>query len=86
MWSAIRGRWKLIRNDKTGRKELYDLIEDPAESVDLIEDRADVAAGLDRALVDFERETRRLEGERVEVEIDDDLYEHLNELGYVGND
>jgi arylsulfatase A-like enzyme len=86
VWSAIRGRWKLIRKDKVNEIELYDLLEDPGEQHDLSKERPELVAELSRELERFERETERLEGARVEVEVDEDLFEHLEELGYTGDD
>ena len=86
VWSVIRGRWKLIRKDKTGERELYDLYADPGEANDLAAERSQLVEELSRELAAFERETARLEGEHIEVEVDDELFEHLDELGYTGDD
>ena len=33
--AIIRGRWKLLQNEPSGRFELYDLVDDPLEQTDL---------------------------------------------------
>lgn len=82
VWSAIRGRWKLIRRDREAGIELYDLHEDPGELRDLAGERPELVEELSHALATFEERTERLEGERVEVQVDSELFEHLRELGY----
>ena len=47
--------WKLIRRHPDGPDELYDMVHDPGERVNLIDrpDCADVQADLDARLMDF---------------------------------
>ena len=50
--AMVRGRWKLIASTR-GRRELYDMVSDPTESMDLSASRADVASELERLLQDW---------------------------------
>ena len=47
------GRYKFILTLESGRKELYDLQEDPGETVDLVETQAKVAYEMEQALVEW---------------------------------
>ena len=56
--SAIRdGAWKLIEFHTDGRRELFDLVQDPGERVNLILKRADVANRLAARLDRWRKET-----------------------------
>jgi arylsulfatase A-like enzyme/Flp pilus assembly protein TadD len=80
-WSPLRvlldGQWKLIQSTST---ELYDVVRDPEERVNLVERHASVAAALRaRALQLFSS------GQVTRSTIDRDAAERLRALGYVGS-
>jgi arylsulfatase A-like enzyme len=50
IYSIVAGRFKLIVHGEDGRRELYDLLDDPAEQNDIAADELEVAAQLARAL------------------------------------
>jgi hypothetical protein len=51
----VLGRWKLIVAVPYGSAELYDLLEDPGERVNLVDVRQDIAATLAAALLPLTR-------------------------------
>lgn len=67
-----------------GDNELYHLVEDPAESDNLIERQPEVADRLARALMDLETRRPRWEGEVDTSPLTDQEWEKLRSLGYVG--
>jgi len=63
MAAAIRdGRHKLIKQLRTGTLELYDIVEDPSESTNLLEREPAVAARLHRRLRHHIRQMQRVTG------------------------
>lgn len=82
LWAAIQGDWKLILNEWSGQKQLFDTRLDPRERTTQLEPRADVAERLELALDRFRTEARPLEANRVEVPLDEELLRHLDDLGY----
>ena len=81
---ARSARWKYLRREHDGREELYDLVADPAESVNLAEREPEVRRGLAeftarrRALL----EARAIEPAPGEPD-DPETLERLRALGYV---
>jgi choline-sulfatase len=80
------GGWKLMRQRKTGRTLLFDLVLDPGELEDLASQRpervAELLARLDRAVAEAEA----LAGEFVRagpLQLSDEEIERLRALGYV---
>ncbi|HKJ23551.1 MAG TPA: sulfatase-like hydrolase/transferase, partial [Myxococcota bacterium] len=83
--AVIGPRFKLIRDDRRGRVELYDLANDPHERRNLARGGTSPAVdALQRELYDFTtRELPPLGGASDEVPIDPELRERLRQLGYV---
>jgi arylsulfatase A-like enzyme len=80
--SAIRhGRYKLIVDRDTRTRELYDLVEDPRERVNVESARADALEPLLDALERFTAVRREA---APAPELDPELEERLRALGYVG--
>jgi arylsulfatase A-like enzyme len=84
--ALVLGRHKLIRDELSGRVELYDVISDPHER----DDRAAAQPEVVRALQDeMDRQLELLDagsgaGER--LELSPEQLEHLRALGYVGDE
>lgn len=78
---ARRGSFKLITNLETGRRELYDLVTDPAEQRDLSEARPEVAEELSDLMNQFF--VQHDEGKATTLELDPEMIERLRQLGYV---
>jgi arylsulfatase A-like enzyme len=83
--AVIGPRFKLIRDDRRGRVELYDLTNDPGERRDLARGGPSPAVdALQRELYAFTtRDRPDLGGSADEVPIDAELRERLRQLGYV---
>ena len=86
LWAAIRGDWKLIDNPGAEASLLFDMRADFAELNDLTGTRAEVAADLGAQLSAFREQYPIPTGQLVEVKVDDELFEHLEKLGYVDGD
>jgi arylsulfatase A-like enzyme len=50
IYSIVAGRFKLIVHDEDGRRELYDLLDDPEEKSDIAASKPEIAAQLAKAL------------------------------------
>ena len=93
---AWRGRFQRVRTalfdgpDKLiassdGRHELYDLQQDPHETHDLMPERADLGAGLLRALDAFQKKRGSYDGPLgAASDLTPDQLEELHALGYIG--
>jgi arylsulfatase A-like enzyme len=84
--ALVVGRHKLIRDDLSGRVELYDLVSDPDERDDLAAAQPKVVQALQEEL---ERQLALLDassdgGER--LDLSPEQLEHLRALGYVGDE
>ncbi len=81
-WSALRAlrtaEWKFVR---APRSELYDLRSDPAEARDRIREEPDVAARMDRTLLEMERRSAPVGESAPPVP---EAGPMLSALGYVG--
>ena len=77
-----RGRFKLIEDIETDRRELYDLADDPAETKDLAAERPALVAELD-AHMDHFFELHPDPDAGIVVEMDPRISEHLRSLGYM---
>ena len=86
LWSVVAGRWKLLDNGEKGTVQLFDTRADPAELRDLADERPDVVERLAAELARFREEAVLRKGDTVHLEVDDELLEHLEELGYAGRD
>ncbi len=74
-------RWKYIH---TTRPELYDLLNDPGEQNNLIEDQARQASILEENLAQITELAARQGTVQQNAPLDPDLLHHLRSLGYVG--
>jgi arylsulfatase A-like enzyme len=78
-------RWKLIRNDESGERELYDLHEDPQERIDLAARRPALTKALGEVLLRFRQSNEALSAGREAAVANPDpkTLEQLRDLGYV---
>lgn len=85
-WKAIDSHWSLIRSEKSGRLELYDLSDDPGETVNLAEVQPQVTARMARAIDTMQQRCREhpyLQLTIDEVEMPEEQQERLRALGYL---
>jgi arylsulfatase len=83
--TLITERFKLIRDDPTGRLELYDLQVDPRELRDLAGARPELVASLLPALEEAVAISLGRTMSEVEAPLSEERLEQLRSLGYVGN-
>jgi arylsulfatase A-like enzyme len=82
--ALVSGRYKLVRDDRSGALELYDLVADPSERENLSEQRADLLEELLPALEAYAPAApRRPSGPS--PPLDPAEAERLRALGYVGD-
>jgi tetratricopeptide (TPR) repeat protein len=84
-WSPLEGlrtdQWKFI---KAPRSELYDLKNDPKETVNLFEQKKDVARELEAQMKDLEKENSSQEDDfSAHFKMDKNTQDRLKSLGYV---
>jgi len=81
------GRYKLIQTVGSDKKELYDLVGDPMERVNLYYSEPDVAARMEKKLIEWVATSKKLgqeiAGSDIHAVIDSDLRQELQALGYV---
>jgi len=82
--ALIRDGWKIIRNDSTGARELYDLVEDPGELDDRAFARGDLLEPLARALAARIEEARRGALLAPDAALPPGRRQELEALGYAG--
>lgn len=82
MKSVIYSNWKYILTIP-GADELYNLKEDLAEKVNLLEERHGAAELLKEHLENFEDECVKLDQIDLEVPVDEELLKELESMGYV---
>ncbi|HEX4960576.1 MAG TPA: sulfatase [Thermoanaerobaculia bacterium] len=85
--SVLFGTFKLIRRERSGRQELYDLAHDPGETADLAASSPEKAAEGARLLGRFAAESQRARKtlgitRREHVPLDPEALARLNALGY----
>jgi arylsulfatase A-like enzyme len=83
LWAVLSGEWKLIEDERDGRRQLFDTRADPGELSDQSADRPEVVARLAAELERFRAAARPIGSADVEVELDPATLRHLSELGYV---
>lgn len=83
--TLITERLKLIRDDFSGRLELYDLQEDPGEVHDLAPVRPGLVADLLPALEEAVAGSRRMPLGQATSPLSEERLEQLRSLGYVGD-
>ncbi len=85
--AILDGRFKLILSDD-GRRELYDLLDDPAEQRNLIDTRPDVAQRLSDALAHWETQTPAYDPKSnlASPALDPQTLDALRSLGYIGHE
>jgi choline-sulfatase len=85
--ALVAGRYKVIADLGRGRVELYDLVADPAERLNLAAEQPELlermCASLSGHFAELERAGQALRDER-EVEISQEREDQLAALGYVG--
>jgi arylsulfatase A-like enzyme len=81
--SMATDQWKLIRSPASGRVELYDLVADPRESVDLAQERPRIR---DAMLEELDRWVRATTARRPDNQVRDnpEATARLQALGYLG--
>lgn len=82
--SVIQGDWQLIRNTGVPGYQLFDFVEDPDNQRNAWTREAELAARLEASLQRFEELEPVEENTSVDVDMDDELYEQLQSLGYAG--
>jgi arylsulfatase A-like enzyme len=82
LWSAIHKHWNFIEWP-AGQKELFDHRIDPAERNNVLLRHNDVSGQLSAKLADFKKTGPIVAGDRVQVEMNEELLENLKSLGYV---
>lgn len=81
--SVVKGRYKLIALDPLGQYELYDVVADPAEQVDLSAQYPERVAELSRLLVEQDaRSEPPLDAAFATGSVDPAIVEQLEALGY----
>jgi arylsulfatase A-like enzyme len=75
--------WKLIRDERTGSVELYDLFADPGEGTDVAAAQPEVTLRLSRRLAAWRHTTDVAAGRRQALRQSDEHLEQLRVLGYV---
>ena len=78
--SVRSGRSKLVMQGLNGRTELYDLVDDPAETRNLAAERPELVAALEAEIAAFVASARE---PQLAPELTDDEKEHLQALGYL---
>ena len=86
LWAIVSGPWKLLLDETDGSARLYDTAADPGETEDLAAARPELVERLRAELETFRSETVLHAGSEVEVLVDQELLEHLRELGYAGQE
>jgi arylsulfatase A-like enzyme len=82
--SVVSERYKVVRDDTTGLVEIYDLLEDPAESRNLAPERPELAGRLLALLEQRIAESRSTGLSLDEPALEQEQVEKLRSLGYVG--
>ena len=84
-------RMRMVRGDRfkyiwksNGEQELYDLAEDPGETVDLTASRPDVVGAMATRLDGWERSLADTQIETREAAYDEETLQRLRGLGYIG--
>lgn len=82
---SIRTReWEFILNEGGETRELYNLVEDPQEQINLINGRPGVAKELEEKLLAHRPRSRKFEGPKPEgPELDKEVERRLKDLGYL---
>ena len=82
--AVVQGGFKFIRSGD-GRRELYDLIRDPGELLNLCDTNAETAARLDERISEWLKRSPQYVPDRREGDaIDPDVQRALRSLGYIG--
>lgn len=85
-WKALSRQWSYISSKKLGREELYNLVDDPGETVNLVETEPEMVAIGRRQVQQAQAECSQhpyLALKVDEVEMDADQRERLRSLGYI---
>ena len=79
----VGGRWKLIKNHKTGRARLFDLLNDPAERRDCSNDYPEVRRQMESILDRQDADLRSAAPSHPRRELDEEQRRLLKDLGYL---
>ena len=85
--TVIQGRFKLIHKIRKGKMELYDVLADPGDLIDLASDRPELVRELSALLQEHAEQNASLvelyEIEDLETTLDEETIERLRQLGYL---
>jgi arylsulfatase A-like enzyme len=85
-WKALSREWSYIRSEKLGREELYNLVKDPGERVNLVASEPEMVEIGRRQVQRMTEECRRHPYRSITVDqvtMPDDQIERLRSLGYL---
>ena len=85
-WKALNREWSYIVSEKLGREELYNLTDDPGETVDLAEQEPEIVELGRRQVLQMIAECSQhpyLSINVEEIEMPDEQMERLRSLGYI---
>ena len=85
--TVIQGRFKLIHKIRKGKMELYDVLADPGDLIDLASDRPELVRELSALLQEHAEQNASLvelyEIEDLETTLDEETIDRLRQLGYL---
>ena len=85
VWAVVDDGWKLIYWEEQNRFELYDAVNDPLDQQDLASRHPDQVQRL-RSLLEPMRQVQPMANDDIEVQMDEAMVEHLQDMGYAGGE
>mgnify|MGYP000938597933 FL=1 len=64
-----KSEWKFIKNADTGRDELYNLLKDPAEQNNVLEENAQIAMQLEEYLIEHQSELHNMSPHELAIRV-----------------